>query len=208
MNYAMPGDVVAYEEEPAAAAQLLKSAEYSPYTLHRGPRYKIPGTPVQAAALLPSCWRSLAALAKLPTMSFFFVGSPSGTVAPAIIFLHERVSPGGHHRLVCVTYAPDTDSFQPDFIAGYDYDTCAAAPATWTRPIATTPRSYIIDVMSAYPHRPPLVRVYAGQPDPADPAHFTVRYQMWGQEDVLDGSLRDDDQVTLTPRHPPTEPRN
>jgi hypothetical protein len=47
----------------------------------------------------------------------------------------------------------------------------------------------------------------AGQPDPVDPSHFTIRYQMWGQDDVLDGRLNDDDSVTLTPRHAPTEPR-
>jgi hypothetical protein len=48
--------------------------------------------------------------------------------------------------------------------------------------------------------------MFSGQPDPNDPSHFTIRYQMWGKEDVLDGRLGDDDQVTLTPRHLPTEP--
>jgi hypothetical protein len=50
--------------------------------------------------------------------------------------------------------------------------------------------------------------MYAGQPDPADPSHFTIRYQMWGQEDVLDGRLDDNDNVTLTPRHSPQMPAN
>jgi hypothetical protein len=207
MNYAMTADAVAYEEEPTAAAQLLKGSEYSPYSLHRGSGYKLPAMPALAAALIPSCWRSLTALGKLPTRSFLFAGSPSSGGAPAIIFLHERVSPVGHHRLVCVTYGPDTNTFQPAFIAGYDYDTCVASPATWTRPIASAQRGYLIDVLSGYPRTAPLVRIYAGQPDPGDPAHFTVRYQMWGQEDVLDGRLQDDDQVTLTPRHLPDWPR-
>jgi hypothetical protein len=50
--------------------------------------------------------------------------------------------------------------------------------------------------------------VYAGQPDPDDPAHFTIRYQMWGQEDVLDGRLLDNDRITSTPRDMPQEPTN
>jgi hypothetical protein len=53
---------------------------------------------------------------------------------------------------------------------------------------------------------PLAVRIYAGQPDPNDPSHFTIRYQMWGKEDILDGRLGNDDQVTLTPRNRPTEP--
>jgi hypothetical protein len=50
--------------------------------------------------------------------------------------------------------------------------------------------------------------VFAGQPDPSDPAHFTIGYQIWGQQDVLDGRLQDDDQVTLLPRHPTNYPRH
>jgi hypothetical protein len=209
MNYAMPRDAIAYEEEPTAAAQLLKSPEYSPYPLRRSPGYKLPATPVQAAALVPPCWRSLTTLAKPPTGSFFFPGSPSARAASAIIFLHERVSPVGHHRLVCVTYGPDTDTFQPAFIMGYDYVASVASPASWVRPISP-PLIYFgpFDVRSTWQKHPPLVRVYAGQPDPADPAHFTVRYQMWGQEDVLDGRLQDDDHVSLMPRHLPDWPRN
>ena len=41
--------------------------------------------------------------------------------------------------------------------------------------------------------------------DSADPSHFTIRYEMWGKSDVLDGRLNDDDSVTLEPRHPPAE---
>jgi hypothetical protein len=134
---------------------------------------------------------------------------PAGTGGPsAIIFLHERISPAGHRRLVYVSYAPGTLDFQPAFIEGYNYDTSAASPATWTSPLSYASRFYAIDVLSGYPRVPPLVRVYAGQPDPNDPAHFTIRYQIWGQEDTLDGRLQDDDQVTLTPRHMPQWPTN
>jgi hypothetical protein len=31
------------------------------------------------------------------------------------------------------------------------------------------------------------LRIYAGQPDPDDPAHFTVKYDLDGVEGILDG---------------------
>jgi hypothetical protein len=45
-----------------------------------------------------------------------------------------------------------------------------------------------------------LVRVYAGQPDPADPAHFTIAYELDGKKGVIDGYVGNDDRVTLRPR--------
>lgn len=63
----------------------------------------------------------------------------------------------------------------------------------------------MLDVLSGWPRHPPLVRMYAGQADAHDPSHFTIHYQMWGQEDVLDGKLDDQDQITLTPRHSPED---
>jgi hypothetical protein len=41
------------------------------------------------------------------------------------------------------------------------------------------------------------VRFYAGQPDPADPAHFTIRYQFNNKPGVIDGRLNEDDTITL-----------
>ena len=53
-------------------------------------------------------------------------------------------------------------------------------------------------------HRPPVdygnvLRVYAGQPDPADPTHFTIPYRLDGREGVIDGWLKDD-RIELKPR--------
>jgi hypothetical protein len=58
-------------------------------------------------------------------------------------------------------------------------------------------------VTSGFPPHPPNVRIFAGQPDPGDPSHFTIRYQMWGQEDIVDGRLDDHERITLTQRHMP-----
>jgi hypothetical protein len=59
------------------------------------------------------------------------------------------------------------------------------------------------DVEVMFPTTPPQVRIYAGQVDPADASHFTIRYEMWGQTDVLDGRLDNNDGITLRQRSQP-----
>lgn len=44
------------------------------------------------------------------------------------------------------------------------------------------------------------LRVYAGQPDPADASHFTINYVLDGQPGVIDGWLKADGSVALRPR--------
>jgi hypothetical protein len=205
MNFSASPDTVVYEENPAAAALLLHDPMYSLYTLHRdpvGPNNH--PTTLQAAAIYPRC---LHALDKFTTSPMVPPSSVFNWVGPgAIIFMHKRISPAGHRRLVCVNYAPDADNFREDFMQECNTYISVASPATWTRPLTLMPKTYLGDMLTWFPPRPPLVRVYAGQIDPNDSAHFTIRYQMWGQEDVLDGRLQDDDQIILTPRHPPKEP--
>jgi hypothetical protein len=75
----------------------------------------------------------------------------------------------------------------------------------WAQPRLFETQGWPFDLPNHQPRVPPNIRIYAGQADPADPSHFTIRYQMWGQEDILDGRLDGHDNVTLTPRHPPTE---
>ena len=123
------------------------------------------------------------------------------------MFMHERTSPSGHRRLVCLYCFPDTHSFIPQFIEGYNYQADVIAPATLKTNAKFIPRFWAIDVLSGYPVKPPNLRIYAGQLDPRDASKFTIRYEIWGQTDVLDGQLMDDDQVKLTPRHTPAWPR-
>jgi hypothetical protein len=210
LNFSMPTDAVVYEEEPTAAAQLLRNPEYSPYILRREQDDKAPTAFIQAAALTPHCWSTVCTIARIPFWARGYVaGGPSIGGPASIIFLHERVSPSGHRRLVCLGYLPVCNTFQPAFIPGFDYVVCVVRPVTWTgQPVLAPPHGYAIEVKSSFPRHPPLVRVYAGQPDPTDSSHFTVRYRIWGQEDLLDGRLQDDDTITLTPRHPPDWPRN
>jgi hypothetical protein len=204
MNFSPRADVVVYEEEPTAAAHLLTLQGYWPYLIDRREHSSVPSNPVQAAAFSFNGWTPFQSmLMPRPAMPIFNRKNPVG----ANLFLHGRISPAGHHRLVCVNYFPESDTFCQAFVAGYNYESQAITPATWTSAPISNARGYAFDVLSGWPRKPPLVRVYAGQIDGADSAHFTIRYQMWGQEDVLDGRLMDDDSITLTPRNPPKPPR-
>jgi hypothetical protein len=47
-------------------------------------------------------------------------------------------------------------------------------------------------------HKP--LRIFAGQPDPTDSRHFTIRYELDSKSNTIDGWLMPDDTVELQPR--------
>jgi hypothetical protein len=108
--------------------------------------------------------------------------------------------------LVLVRCNPEVDTFTGQFIDGFNCNNLAFTPGTWAQRPAISPKPIDLDVASGWPRIPPNFRIYAGQPDPQNTAHFTIRYEMWGQSDTLDGYLDDQDNVTLTARHRPQEP--
>src|SRR5207237_5055150 len=44
------------------------------------------------------------------------------------------------------------------------------------------------------------LRIYAGQPDPADESHFTIAYEINDQKDILDGYLQNDGSIDFSYR--------
>jgi hypothetical protein len=222
LQFSLPPDAVVYEEDPAGVAALLAgNPQYHPYPFKRRSSQHAAPSPATAAALGVSDWDKLTAalpgfysppIMQGPRGYVFFTptalpGSPPPVIKPAVIFLHERTSPGGHRRLVCVSYGSQDDTFSAQFVHGLNCDTFTVAPGTWGRPPALIPNGWGYDILTEWPRKPPLVRIFAGQADPNDRAHFTIRYQIWGQEDVLDGRLLDDDRVTLDFRKEPQENR-
>jgi hypothetical protein len=198
LQFSPVADTVVYEEDPTAAAALLAgNPKYHPYPLQRRTSSQAAASPATAAALDVSDWNKLTTV-----LSRLY----SPLIKPGVIFLHERISPAGHRRLVCVRYRPQGNTFSAQFIQGLNCDTFTVIPGTWSQPpIYRLQWTFAWDVETVWPRKPPLVRIFAGQPDPNDPAHFTIRYRMWGQEDVLDGRLLDNDRVTLTFRKEPQE---
>ena len=204
LRYTAPADQVVYEEDPTEATRLLADPNrYVAYKLNRGGAPDSTPAKTTAAALqFPRCWQRFSALS--PIRNVWSVG-PLGTGSGAILFLHERTSSAGNRRLVCLRYYAETYSFTPSFINAYNCDTQVYTPAEWTTPSSAANQSMSVDVISGFPRHPPRVRIYAGQIDPSDAAHFTIRYEMWGKSDILDGRLNNDDSVTLNPRHPPLD---
>jgi hypothetical protein len=194
MAYSSPAGTVVYEEDPATVPALLAQSGYVAVPANLQPPNGLKG-----AAFDPDCWNKLLAAS----------GPSAPPAGGAVVFSHERVSPAGNHRLVIVLYCPrqiwfGVSQFAVPFSPWYVLTVTPATlnqPAGWYRPS--------IDIMYVPPRyapkKPPVVRIYAGQPDPNDASHFTIAYQMWGQSDTIDGRLLDNDSVTMTPRHPPQE---
>ena len=106
--------------------------------------------------------------------------NPSATM----LFMHERASPNGRKCLVTVEYRVDTY-----FGSAAEYY-CRVWSPDWSK---TTP------LLSSNVRPYPAVRrdqsvplqFYAGQPDPADPTHFTIRYTMGEKQGVIHGFVKD-----------------
>ncbi|MGA2583698.1 MAG: hypothetical protein ABSG31_10515 [Tepidisphaeraceae bacterium] len=207
MNYSPGPDVVAYEEDPTAAANLMKKgSDYLPYKIDRGPPT---GATVNAATLQPKCWKDyFSFIPGAVALNLLFKESLLRPGTGAIIFMHERISPAGHRRLVWLRYAPDPATFCQRLVEGYNVDAETMTLATWKLTPTSQVNGYTTSIRGLHiPSTVPKVLIFVGQIDPRDASHFTIRYQMWGQEDVLDGYLCDNEYVNLTPRHPISEPR-
>jgi hypothetical protein len=204
MNFLQPADQFVYEEDPTTINVLAaKGRGYGLYRPPTGPgqfQNRMSNGPAPAAAVfVPRCWTALHAL--LPPA---YLGGADG----AVLFLHEMTSKNGARRLVVVTHAPSPDP--QVFVLGFDVDAVVITPASGlTTPAAPLPMMYAIDVVIGLNQPPQKLRIYPGQIDPADPSHFTIRYEQWGQTDVMDGQLDSTgSRVEFTCRnHPSPRPR-
>jgi hypothetical protein len=129
--------------------------------------------------------------------------SPPGMRSGGTLFLHERTSPSGNRRLVAV------DAVDAMGVAPMDPSTTHVIISA---PRVVRPGSLLRDPIESVALRinATLVRpadaVHAGQPDPNDPSHFTIRIASGSEEQILDGWLRDDDQVVIERRAATTAP--
>lgn len=120
----------------------------------------------------------------------------------SVVFMHERRSPAGDARLVVVERVPQR---LIDIGGARLFRAWVVAPATWRAGPAvissSRPNGFPspVNCSGPFPEFLPL-RLFAGQPDPADPSHFTIAFESEGRPGVLDGWLRDGDKVELTER--------
>ena len=198
LTYALPADRVVYDEGPTAAGRVA-AGEAVWYARHpaglsattaRSDEW-VPPPPT--AVVSADCWRRFEALAP----------ARSG-LDGATLFCHELTSAAGVRRLVVVRHVPGDAREQ--FIGVDDGDTNTYELATLTRPPREVVKLRASSDFVPYTYTPQDLVIYAGQADPGDAAHFTIRYQMWGQTDTLDGRLTDGGFVRLTCRHRPEPP--
>jgi hypothetical protein len=209
LTYQLPPTEVVWETNPQAADLLLKSRpqEYLEKWLFRWkPEFHPEITRFavrreQLVSKMEALWRG-------PSVT-------GGDVPNADIFLHERTSRGiggGKSRLVEVCFSVEHDD-PPTFQDFLTIRRVLEMGPTTSMPRRVSVFSRLFPGISYPPHviedprdPPPNLRIYAGQPDPNDPPHFTFDFEQWGHRDTVDGWLEPDDSITLNPRHPPPPP--
>jgi hypothetical protein len=173
-----------YEEDPARAAKLLAQPR-DPKNAYFGEEriwlrvspsdYRRAGVDKSGAAYSPPAFRALDQLGESP-----------------MVFLHERIGDTGHHRLVVVK--PNWNEISP---AGPDRRTAVRLFAN-SHPIRQKYDLFRPVTRLRIPLRADqIMRIYAGQADLNDDAHFTIKYEIDNVPGTIDGRLEADDTVTL-----------
>ena len=209
LTYSPPADQVVYDEDsPTAAAHLADRAYIavppSPAWTQNRPSA---GTKPIAARPTPELQDLFPLLPLNPKLSSF--GGTPTIGGSATLFMHELKTKTGLRRLVIVARSPA--GYGP-YDYPFDLFPVLYEPATLTtapRAIAPARQLSIIDWLG--PAGPPPsrnLRFYAGQPDPADPARFTITYDLEDGHGVIDGRLNDtgDDVVVTIRSGPATNP--
>jgi hypothetical protein len=167
LRYTAAADQVVFDSNPARVAILATDPNF---VIFRGCAFRKP----------PADWSAV--------RSGLSVSTRPGS--PAILFLHKRVS-GGIPRLIAVERLEAANA-SPRFIPGYDVEPDTISPATFTNPageIRIMPPFDVIDGGSDD------IRIYAGQPDPADESRFTIRYEFQGKSHVVEGRVAADGRI-------------
>jgi hypothetical protein len=208
MTHAFAPDTVIYEEDPkVAAAHLISGKGYDAVATPGVPNLKPPWQPPVIAPAPPL-------VKKLRGVAY---ASSDG-----VLLVHERRTPGGDAKLVCVAVQAHqrvqdvgTQSLDQRAISDVALVAIALDPATADSDAAQTKElrqwkqqtlklivpDHLAPVMhftassrpGPYEVRPgTYLRLFAGAPDPNDPTHFTIPYQLGKTSGTIDGWLRDD----------------
>jgi hypothetical protein len=183
MQYTMPADRVVLENS-STASELLRAPGYHFAQPGIGdPGHTIVADPPHDIAPLP--W----------------------AVSSTVVYLHHQRATGGHERLVSVVLGPQPDH-GPSSLTGwggaqpwaYGGKLIALAQMPGDLRLGSQPTPCAV-YDSGEVSIAGRFRLFAGQPDPADESHFTIRYELDGKPNIIDGWLMPDDTVKLEPRH-------
>ncbi len=187
MKFTAPDDRICFDGDPATSSTLVTTGgEYRNELDHEARSI----SPV--AAWAPPQWVDLIRCVD-PTLATF-------RFSPPLVFMHERKSPDGFRRLVLLRYVGNVTSEGGPTNHVFDFD--LIDPSSW--PAVKSIRTFQTTVLSM---SHPFSRLYFGQPDAADSAHFQFRYQTEEGAGTLDGWLRNDHELSLECRDGPEKGR-
>jgi hypothetical protein len=227
LTHTLPPDQLVYAEPPDDATRLLTTHGRARVVegIARNSANNSPGSLTHAFAL--TGWRPPAFTGRGEPLTSLLNRLPNAPNFPAefetdnTCFLHAVKNPSGKERLVWVSVsakqAPVNDTRANEYaiqtrrrisaqvMDPNDLDrrtgtsisfqespgdrstiTLSRAPDNTYLPGRFTPRG--------------LWRIRAAQPDPADPTHFTIPYDIDGQPGTIDANLNDGDRLRFTPR--------
>jgi len=122
-----------------------------------------------------------------------------------VLFLHARTAPGGTPKRVCV-FLP-SGHFSGWNASRNVHGVRLAIQWDVEGKNDGIPASIDIPGWSRDPADPRYLRFFAGQPDPRDPARFSIPYELDGVgKGMVEGVLQQDDTISLT-LHPPPATR-
>ena len=180
-TYTAPSDHVVFDSDPERAALLATQPDYllGPSSVPLRSYVKTAGH--TTAVHVPPCFREL---------QFIFADN-RGSRSNALLFLHERTSRGGHQRIVAIRCSSMVDEhWIPDMIEWVVITPAGLTSQPVRRVGYDDTRAQRTRSTRRIEHAP--IRMFAGQPDPVDPARFTIAYETRGQAFLLHGILTDD----------------
>jgi hypothetical protein len=208
VNNRLGPQTIVYEEEPVAARRL------------RGDSSGVVNQQAEREIAMQPFWHAFVPPAY--RASGFWESGVTNESKDALLFSHTLTSPGGNSRLVmlemevklAMVTAPK-DEYRVAINRQLKYLVCDPAPSPrGGRVLRHGPSLKIVQgddrnvipikwvdgaLREARPKEQSL-RFFAGQPDPSDPSHFTVEYEIFGLKDTIDGWLTDDDFLRIVPR--------
>ena len=186
----LPPDQVAYEEDPDRVQSLLarpperrfRNLYYPDWRVNRDYRWyywKFSEGPRRIVGFSPGFYQPQ-----------YWLGSDNN-----LVFMHECVGTMGIHRLVWVysNIIYGAQSFPRKGIR----ISAQSHPASQSFSFGEPRKRHLLRGLTIPLNADEFLRLYVGQLDPNDNAHFTVKYEINNVPGTIDGRLETDDTVTL-----------
>lgn len=225
LAFAAPESQVVWEEDAKRAAQLLSTSGYSPIVVSGEPAFLTPylsnGAHARVPAALPAGVNAMLLASGQHALVFLHgrrIGTGPERMVAVLVGSHQQIAVTGAGSLyrqpteafefsLYKSHTFTAQSFGVNAVGEADYDGIGPTELT----IGDSPSGVEIAgkwTPSKSPSQPGTLaykpaeqlRVFAGQADPQDASHFTIRYELDGIAGTIDGWLRADGSVALEPR--------